>query len=58
MDAAHREDGALVLGQRVADLGGEPVFEDEACLDVGPLGNGKDLRRARVHVGSIHAAGF
>lgn len=58
VDAAHREHGALVPGQRVGDRGGEAVFEDEARFDVGALGDGEDLRGARVHVRGVHAAGL
>ena len=58
--AAHGEDGALVLGQRVAELHARAILHDEAGLDDAAVGDGcdgKDLRRPWVDMRRVHSTG-
>ena len=58
VDAAHGEDGPLILRQCIVYLRPQPVLQDEACPDGAAGGNGKELGRSWVDVWSVHAARF
>lgn len=57
VDAALREDGALIFGQGGVELGDEAVLEHESREHLGVGDESQELGRTRVEVGSVQSTG-